>query len=270
MPFNKIDIIHTLYRNMRDLDILHHCGVGHIISPTWLPLEPSSGAFLRDIYNWQTRIEVDRGAACGIKIHPALGIPPSGAITKNEIVEEALFHLESFLKTGKACAIGEIGLGVGAKHEYIVFRHQLELANRYNLPVIIKAPDRDNIALMPIILNEVKKSKVPGILINNCEKTHIPYIIAEPFSWIKAGITVGSRFLSREQALDAYKATGMEERVCLNSSMSIQDRNLYAQIEVIEYFEREKLGRILNKITYDNYISLFPAIGKQAASDGME
>jgi predicted metal-dependent TIM-barrel fold hydrolase len=51
MPFNKIDIIHTLYRNMKDLDTLHHCGVGHIISPTWLPLEPSSGAFLRDIYN---------------------------------------------------------------------------------------------------------------------------------------------------------------------------------------------------------------------------
>lgn len=78
-------------------------------------------------------------------IYPAIGIHPENALSDLNKIKK----LEGYIKNNKIIAIGEIGLdyyhGKDYKEEQKeLFKKQLELAQKYNLPVIIHSRDAIN------------------------------------------------------------------------------------------------------------------------------
>ena len=91
---------------------------------------------------------------------PAIGIHPENADLKENKVE----YLEEILKNNKVVAIGEIGLDYNFNDENKdeqkeLFNRQLDLAEKYNLPVIVHT--RDSIQDCFDIL---KKRKLKGVI----------------------------------------------------------------------------------------------------------
>lgn len=73
------------------------------------------------------------------RLHPALGLHP---IFLDEHASHHLDELDGLLAEGKACAVGEIGLDLYLPNsdlnaQLAFFLPQLELAQRYDLPVIL-------------------------------------------------------------------------------------------------------------------------------------
>ena len=73
----------------------------------------------------------------------AYGVYPSD---KTEVDEEALVKMEEVIKTGKFKALGEIGLDYywypdNKETQKAMFARQIEIADKYNLPIIVHARD---------------------------------------------------------------------------------------------------------------------------------
>tara|TARA_Y100001935_G_C17311796_1_gene517257 strand:+ start:30389 stop:31150 length:762 start_codon:yes stop_codon:yes gene_type:complete len=106
--------------------------------------------------HWDKIIELSNK---NINLYPALGLHPLFA--KNHAKED-LVKLEQYIKKQRLAAIGEIGLDFfhpkfDKKLQEFYFQGQLELAQIYNLPVIIHArKTHEN------ILKIIKKYSLPG------------------------------------------------------------------------------------------------------------
>ena len=76
----------------------------------------------------------------GYEAYISLSIPFYGLSSKD--IEECLRQLPDFLKNDRVVAMGEIGLDVGIKDEDELFRAQLQIAKKHNLPIIVHSPVR--------------------------------------------------------------------------------------------------------------------------------
>jgi uncharacterized protein len=262
----RIDIIHSIYRTVADLKMIRHVGIRNLITPTMLPISPTSGKTYKDFFEWQCEFEQKRCQKYKINSHAVIGIPPSNAVKNPKILDEALMYLEEYIKQNKAIGIGEIGLGEGSKAEYVAFKRQLEIAKKYSVPVIVIAPTINKVSSLSIILKELKKAKIDRALIDHCDLESLKLIIRDPRNDIKVGLTVGydKGLLKPKAALEIYKNFSYEDRICLSSGLGIFETTPFGQTETIELFDEDNINELsIQKMCYDNYIDVFPGISSQ-------
>lgn len=84
--------------------------------------------------------EVKSAKSIGFEAFVTLGIPFYGLSLEG--VEECLKQLPEYLKHERVVGMGEIGLDVGIADEAKLFRAQLKLAKKHNLPIIVHSPIR--------------------------------------------------------------------------------------------------------------------------------
>ena len=95
--------------------------------------------------------------------YPLMGLHPTSV---GEDYNEELELVEYWLKKRKFYGIGEIGIDLYWESTYfdeqvIAFRHQVELAKKYHLPVVIHV--RESFDQVYAILNEVKDDRLDGV-----------------------------------------------------------------------------------------------------------
>lgn len=101
-------------------------------------------------------------------IFATVGIHPHDAILYNDIVEKELYK---FTDNKKVIAIGEIGLDYYYDHsprelQIIVFKKQLEMASKLNLPIIIHTRDAEEDTIN--ILSEFKENNKNAKILFHC------------------------------------------------------------------------------------------------------
>lgn len=97
-------------------------------------------------------------------VFPTLGLHPHDA---RALTPQLLDRLESHLKEGGFCAIGETGLDFAKEYsdrsiQQEAFLSQIDLARRFSLPLIVHS--RDAFSKTYEILKEEAKGKVDGVL----------------------------------------------------------------------------------------------------------
>ncbi len=258
--YQHIDIIHSIYRSRGDLKMLRHIGLKDIISVMKLPMIPTGAATIRDFFAWYIQ-DIDRCAQYNITMYPVLGIPSVGKMDP-KMIDESLVYLEEIIRDNKIIGIGEIGMGNGSKEEYRIMRAQLKLAGKYNLPVIIQAPKHEKVALISIILKELQKANINRAIFAGCDEETLQLVIRSNNSNIKAAITVGKQAIDPEQAIAIYRAYSYDDRILLNSGLGLKETSLFGLIKTIEEFEERFDDLLIRKLTYLNYLDVFPSISK--------
>ena len=99
-------------------------------------------------------------------LYSIVGISPNDIenIKEDKDINTNILEIEKIIKTddnGKIVAVGEIGLDYywnkeNKELQKIIFKKQIELANKYNLPIVIHTRDAINDTLEIIKNNEVK------------------------------------------------------------------------------------------------------------------
>ena len=139
-------------------------------------------------------------------------------------------------------------------------KQQLKIAGKYNIPVIIKSPRVDKVAYTSIILKELVKSKVDRAIFDGCDLDTLQLVIRSNNPNIKAAITVGKQAISPEAAVAIYRSHSYDDRIILNSGIGLHETSLFGLIKAIEEFEAHFDDLLIRKLTYLNYLDVFPSI----------
>lgn len=257
--YQKIDCqMHTISRSLQELQMLKHCGVSDIISTVFVPIQLQEAGTFRDFISWLINYEVKRGKMAGLNIHPAVGIHPTMVPSDPKVLEQALRYIEEGLKTKKIVAIGETGLEKGTQEEFVSFKRHLELAQSYNIPIIIHTPYENKAELTKIIMKELKKVKVEQALIDHCNLDNIQIVLADSRRDIKIGFSMGERNLSNNDAIKLYKSYSYENRFVLDSNAGSGDSDYLSMVKAVEAFDSAGLNpKIVKKLASENAIEIF-------------
>lgn len=258
--YQHIDIIQSIYRTRGDLKMLRHIGFRDIISTMKLPIIPTGASTIGDFFSWVIS-DIDRCAKYNITMYPVLGIPPIVNFDP-KMADKSLFYLEELIRDNKIIGIGEIGMGYGSKEEYQLMKRQLKLAGKYNLPVIIEAPRQEKVAYVSIILKELQKHNVSRVIFDGCDIETLQLVLRAHNKNIKAALTVGKQAIKPPDAVRIYRNYSYDDRIILNSGLGMNETSLFGLIQTIEEFEIHFNDLLIRKLTYLNYLDVFPSISQ--------
>jgi len=135
--------IHMTSRTTDDYAAMRQAGIAAVIEPSFWVGQPRThvGTFedyFRSLIGW----EPFRAGQFGIRHFCTLSLNPKEA--NNPAVAQGVFDLLSiYLQKDAVVAVGEIGYDEMTPDEDRYFEFQLELAQRFDLPVLVHTPHRD-------------------------------------------------------------------------------------------------------------------------------
>ena len=134
---------HMTSRTTDDYEAMYASGVRALVEPAFWLGQPrtSVGSFI-DYFNSLLGWERFRSGQFGIRHHCTIGLNPKEA-NDEALAREVIDILPRFLGKDGVVAVGEIGFDAMTAAEEWALQAQLELANEYDLPVLVHTPHRD-------------------------------------------------------------------------------------------------------------------------------
>jgi hypothetical protein len=151
--------IHMTSRTTDDYAAMAAHGVQALVEPAfWLGQPRTSVGSFVDYFDSLIGWEPFRASQYGIRHHCTIALNPKEA--NDPRCREVLEVLPRFLAKDGVVAVGEVGYDSMTREEDDVFAAQLELAKRFELPVLVHTPHRDKAAGTTRTLDVVKESGV--------------------------------------------------------------------------------------------------------------
>jgi hypothetical protein len=151
--------IHMTSRTTDDYAAMAAHGVQALVEPAfWLGQPRTSVGSFVDYFDALIGWEPFRASQYGIRHHCTIALNPKEA--NDPRCREVLEVLPRFLAKDGVVAVGEVGYDSMTREEDDVFAAQLELAKRFELPVLVHTPHRDKAAGTTRTLDVVKESGV--------------------------------------------------------------------------------------------------------------
>lgn len=150
---------HTFLRGPEDLARMAQSGVRAAVVCAFLPVAPTGAASLLDLFTWLDTVERARLDAAGIALRLAVGIHPR-SMPPEEDVERVLDAVRAKVESGRAVAIGEIGLESGSDAEEALLLRQLVLARELGVPAIVHTPRANKTARVEATLRLIDASGI--------------------------------------------------------------------------------------------------------------
>jgi uncharacterized protein len=149
--------IHMTSRTTDDYAAMAGHGVQALVEPAFWLGQPRSnvGSFI-DYFDSLIGWEPFRAAQFGIRHHCTIALNPKEA--NDPRCREVLDVLPRYLNKDSVVAVGEVGYDAMTADEDEVFSAQLELADRFGLPVLVHTPHRDKARGTTRTLDVVKES----------------------------------------------------------------------------------------------------------------
>jgi hypothetical protein len=192
-------------------------GIRTVIEPSfWLGQERTSSKTLEDYWEYIISFERTRASEFGIDHYCAISINPKEANNK-KFAEDSLLIIEDYLQRESVVALGEIGFDLISKQEEEIFRKQLLIADRLEMPVIIHTPHINKFEGTKKTLEIIKKSGVEQsrIIVDHNNEDTIELSLSFD---VHSGITVyPNTKLSPFRAVNIMKKYGTD-RILINSS----------------------------------------------------
>ena len=210
---------HTFLRGPEDLAAMARAGVESAVVCAFLPVPASGACSLIDLFFWLDDVERKRLVQAGIRPIIAVGVHPRALPPETEL-DRVLAEMNSLVTSGRASAIGEIGLETGSEAEKSLLLRQLRLARDLHATAIVHTPRADKRERLRETLRLVDEAGIaPGRVILD----HLtPDLVAELDArsrhfWM--GLTVQPGKTTPEQLADLVMARGTR-RLIVNSDLS--------------------------------------------------
>jgi len=145
---------HAYMLPKRDLEFMSLAGVTDVVICSFVPLAKHPETLV-DHYEELFSIHLKRLEELDIKAYVFVGIHPR--CTPSEW-KKLLPIVESYLESGKATGIGEVGLDSLSKTEEEVLSEQIKMAKEYDVPVIIHVPMNERLKVVEKVVSLAQKA----------------------------------------------------------------------------------------------------------------
>jgi hypothetical protein len=248
---------HMYARVTQDYEAMARAGVEVIVEPAfWLgETRKHPGSFF-DYFDHLTGYEHSRAARYGIKQFVTLAMNPKES-NNRELAAAVVKELPRFLEREAVVAVGEIGFDAitPAEEEFVV--QQIELARRFELPLLIHSPHLSKFEGIRKLLEIVKRVNFPmarTLMDHNVEDT-------TPMT-LKAGAWAGHTVypitkLSPERVANILEDNGYD-RMMINSAADWGPSDpLMVSYCIEELRERGAKEKDIEKLVWDNPVAFF-------------
>ncbi len=172
--------IHMTSRTTDDYRAMSEAGIAAIIEPAFWVGQPRThvGTF-EDYFGALIGWERFRASQFGIRHYCTLALNPKEANSPG-VAQAVIDLLPSYLGKDGVVAVGEIGFDDQTPAEEHFFSVQLELAKRFDLPVLVHTPHRDKKRGTERSLALVKEQRFPEerVLIDHNNEETLPLVLA--------------------------------------------------------------------------------------------
>ncbi|MGJ8677172.1 MAG: TatD family hydrolase [Akkermansiaceae bacterium] len=244
---------HMVSRTTDDYQAMALAGCEIICEPAfWAGFDRTSAQGFYDYYRQLTEYEPARAAKFGIKHYSWLCINPKEA-EDAVFAREVMAIIPEFLDKSNVLGIGEIGLNKNTVSELKIFEEHLEIAQKYDLPILIHTPHlEDKLKGTQLIIDALKNAKIDParVIIDHVEEHTAGMVLSEGF-W--AGMTLYPESkCSLPRAVDILENFGMEN-IWMNSACDwgVSDPLAVAKC-AIEMKKRQHSSETISKVIYDN------------------
>jgi predicted metal-dependent TIM-barrel fold hydrolase len=208
--------IHMTSRTTDDYAAMAAHGVQALVEPAfWLGQPRTSVGSFVDYFDALIGWEPFRAAQYGIKHHCTIALNPKEA--NDPRCREVLEVLPRYLAKDGVVAVGEVGYDSMTPEEDEVFAAQLELAQQFELPVLVHTPHRDKAAGTTRTLDVVKES---GLAPNLVVVDHLNEVtvkeVAESGCWMGFSIYPDTK-MDPDRMVVILQQFGIE-RILVNSA----------------------------------------------------
>ncbi|MFB6163962.1 MAG: TatD family hydrolase [Haloarculaceae archaeon] len=209
--------MHMVSRSTDDYERARRAGIECCVEPAFWSGQDKrhAGAFF-DYFEQIIDHETERAErVAGIDHYVTIGLEPKEA-NYEEMAEEVLENLESYLDRDPVVGVGEIGLDRDTQAERDALRRQLAIAESHELPVIVHTPHTDKPSGTETIVDIIEDEGVTQeriVIDHNTEDTID--ISLQTDCWL--GFTLYPGKIETETAIDLLEEYGTD-KVMLNSA----------------------------------------------------
>jgi uncharacterized protein len=254
--------IHMTSRTTDDYAAMRQAGIEAVIEPAFWLGQPRThvGTFedyFRSLIGW----EPFRAGQFGIRHFCTLSLNPKEA--NNPAVAQGVFDLLSiYLQKDAVVAVGEIGYDEMTPDEDRYFQLQLELAQRFDLPVLVHTPHRDKKRGTERSLALIRETRFPeerALIDHNTEET-LPLVL-DTGCW--AGHSIYPNTKMDESRMVALVHRFGTNRMIINSAA---DWGVSDPLKVPKTAQAMRAGGIreedIETIVWQNPVTFFSQSGK--------
>ncbi len=244
---------HMVSRTTADYEAMAIAGCEVICEPAfWAGFDRSSPQGFHDYYRQLTEYEPARAAKFGIKHYCWLCINPKEAEDAG-FAREVMAIIPEFIDAPTVLGIGEIGLNKNTVSELAIFEEHVEIAKKYDLPILIHTPHlEDKLKGTKLILDALKNANVdPARVIIDHVEEHTAGLVLDAGFW--AGMTLYPESkCTPARAIDMLENFGMEN-IWMNSACDWGISDPLAVPKCIQEMKKRQITReLVEKVVYDN------------------
>jgi predicted metal-dependent TIM-barrel fold hydrolase len=177
--------VHMTSRTTDDYQAMAEVGVRAVLEPSfWLGQPRTSAGSFADYFASLVGWEPFRASQFGIRHHCAIALNPKEANDPG-LAADVIDLLPRYLAKDGVVAVGEVGYDSMTPAEDNAFAIQVELAGRFDLPVLVHTPHRDKLAGTRRSLDLLAETGVePGrVLIDHNNEITVP-VVAGTGAWM--------------------------------------------------------------------------------------
>jgi uncharacterized protein len=251
--------LHMVSRVTDDYEILARMGCVAISEPAfWAGFDRGSADGFRDYFRQLTEVEPRRAAQFGIQHYCWLCINAKEAENVS-LSRDVIAMIPEFLDRPNVLGIGEIGLNKNTRNESIVFLEHLDLAARFQQPILIHTPHLEDkyqgTRMILDMLQSDRRIEPHRVLVDHVEEHTVGEVLDRGF-W--AGMTLYPvTKCTPQRAADIIEKYG-SERLMANSAGDWGPSKPTAVPDLI--FELRRRGHredLIRRIVYDNPLQFF-------------
>lgn len=249
--------IHMFSRTTDDYYMMAAAGIEVVIEPAfWLGSDRTSVASFTDYFDHLLQIESARAEKYGIQYFTCIGMNPKEA-NNIPLAYDVIKVIEDYLSKDRVVALGEIGFDQITDTEEDVFRKQLQIGKKMNMPILIHTPHQYKLKGTERILKIIEEEKLDRAKVlvdHNTEET----IKLSKDAGVWCGMTLYPiTKLSSERAIRILEQYGTE-KMMINSSADwgYSDPLLVPKTVAgmrLANFSRENIEKLVFRNPYDFY-----------------
>ena len=254
-------------RTTDDYMSMYQAGIRVVVEPAfWLGQPRTHLGSFDDYFQMLVGWERFRASQFGIRHYCAIGLNSKEA-NNEEISEQVLSLLPKYLSKESVVAIGEIGYDDMTDAEHFYFKKQLEMAKKFDMPVIVHTPHRDkkNGVIESIkLVKELELDENKVIIDHNNEET-LPLVL-ETDCW--AGHTIYPRTKMDAERMVVLANEYGSKKILVNSSADWGVSNPLSTIVVADLMKKDGFDdEVIKKIFWENPIEFFSQSGVLSRED---
>ena len=209
--------IHMTSRTTDDYEAMAKAGIRAIIEPAfWLGQPRTNAGTFIDYFNSLLGWERFRASQFGIRHFCTIALNPKEC-NNPKLADEVLEMIPRFLVKDGVVAVGEIGYDDQTEAEDKYFGRQLELAAKFNLPVLVHTPHRDKKRGTIRTIDLVRSFGFPDgrVLIDHNNEETLPLVL-DTGCWAGHSIYPSTK-MDEHRMVSLVKQYG-NERIIINSA----------------------------------------------------